>query len=62
MKKQRRKLFFILAVGCIVFISVIMCVKGLAITDDSEQVYTYEETSLGNEIDIATENYTPTEK
>lgn len=61
MKKQKGLLFFVLAVGCIAFISIII-VKKETITDDSEQVYTYEENSHGNETEIITENYIPTEK
>ncbi len=67
MKKIRIIFFIMLALVGIVFVSIILCKKVLNTDHNNETFYnetfyTYEETELGNETEISSEDYMPTEE
>ncbi len=58
-------LLLILASVCVVAIGVVICTKNTKseiLTEYDEVTYTYEETELGNKLNISSEDYSPTEE
>lgn len=58
-------LLLILASVCVVAIGVVICTKNTKseiLTEYDEVTYTYEETGLGNKLNISSEDYSPTEE
>ncbi|MDE7176952.1 MAG: hypothetical protein K2O59_03980 [Lachnospiraceae bacterium] len=65
MVKKGMVLLLILASVCVVAIGVVICTKNTKseiVTEYDEVTYTYEETELGNELNISSEDYSPTEE
>ncbi|MDE6312169.1 MAG: hypothetical protein K2M46_00840 [Lachnospiraceae bacterium] len=62
MKKHKNILFFVLALSAMVVLAIVVTAKQMPLTDNSEDVYIYEENELGGETNISSENYAPTEK
>ncbi len=63
--KKGMVLLLILASVCVVAIGVVICTKNTKseiVTEYDEVTYTYEETELGNELNISSEDYSPTEE
>ncbi len=58
-------LLLILASVCVVAIGVVIYTKNMKseiLTEYDEVTYTYEETELGNKLNISSEDYSPTEE
>lgn len=65
MVKKGIILLLILASVCVVAIGVVICTKNTKseiLTEYDEVTYTYEETELGNKLNISSEDYSPTEE
>lgn len=65
MVKKGIILLLILASVCVVAIGVVIYTKNMKseiLTEYDEVTYTYEETELGNKLNISSEDYSPTEE